>query len=98
MRATPCRLRGGELSESPKEPESKSGVPLRVPRVRIPRSPLRIRFAHACGEAWAFGALAVQCGAPMLPDASRLASWSGERWRALGERLRALGIAREHAP
>src|ERR1700722_10164923 len=39
MRCSPCRLRGGELSEWPKEPDSKSGVPVRVPWVRIPRSP-----------------------------------------------------------
>src|SRR5580700_5993140 len=38
-RRHPCRLRGGELSEWPKEPDSKSGVPVRVPWVRIPRSP-----------------------------------------------------------
>ena len=33
------RLRDGELSEWPKEPDSKSGVRVTVPRVRIPRSP-----------------------------------------------------------
>src|SRR5271166_1387302 len=42
MREPPCNLRGGELSEWPKEPDSKSGVPVRVPRVRIPRSPPRV--------------------------------------------------------
>jgi hypothetical protein len=31
--------RGGEMSEWPKEPDSKSGVSVRVPRVRIPLSP-----------------------------------------------------------
>src|SRR5215472_3095322 len=39
-RCRACTVRGGELSEWPKEPDSKSGVPVRVPWVRIPRSPL----------------------------------------------------------
>ncbi len=37
--ARPATFRRGELSEWPKEPDSKSGVPVRVPWVRIPRSP-----------------------------------------------------------
>src|SRR5580692_4820999 len=49
-RRHPCRLRGGELSEWPKVPDSKSGVPVRVPWVRIPRSPLSLRSAKARGE------------------------------------------------
>src|SRR5271165_3413404 len=47
----PGRLRGGELSEWPKEPDSKSGVPVRVPWVRIPRSPLRPRARGASRSA-----------------------------------------------
>jgi hypothetical protein len=35
-------LRGGEMTEWPKVPDSKSGEPARVPGVRIPFSPLRI--------------------------------------------------------
>src|SRR6185503_11800804 len=35
----PCILRGGEMTERPKVPDSKSGVPVRVPWVRIPLSP-----------------------------------------------------------
>jgi hypothetical protein len=34
-------VRGGEMTERPKVPDSKSGVPVRVPWVRIPLSPLR---------------------------------------------------------
>jgi hypothetical protein len=33
------RVGGGELSEWPKEPDSKSGVGASLPRVRIPYSP-----------------------------------------------------------
>jgi hypothetical protein len=32
-------VRGGEMTERPKVPDSKSGVLVRVPRVRIPLSP-----------------------------------------------------------
>jgi hypothetical protein len=46
-RASACTFRGGELSEWPKEPDSKSGVPVRVPWVRIPRSPPR-KPAQVC--------------------------------------------------
>ena len=35
---------GGELSEWPKEPDSKSGVGASSPWVRIPRSPPVLRF------------------------------------------------------
>ena len=45
-RGSPATFRGGELSEWPKEPDSKSGVPVRVPWVRIPRSPLQRRCAE----------------------------------------------------
>ena len=35
-------VRRGEMTERPKVPDSKSGVPVRVPWVRIPLSPLRV--------------------------------------------------------
>src|SRR5688572_28826175 len=35
------KVRGGEMTEWPKVPDSKSGVPVRVPWVRIPLSPPR---------------------------------------------------------
>jgi hypothetical protein len=38
--APAARFRRGEMSERSKVPDSKSGVPGRVPRVRIPLSPL----------------------------------------------------------
>ncbi len=34
-------VRGGEMTEWPKVPDSKSGVPVRVPWVRLPLSPPR---------------------------------------------------------
>jgi hypothetical protein len=54
MGVSPCTLRGGELSEWPKEPDSKSGVPARVPWVRIPRSPQRFELGRHTSE-WALG-------------------------------------------
>ena len=35
----PAKFRRGEMTERPKVPDSKSGVPVRVPWVRIPLSP-----------------------------------------------------------
>ena len=37
-----ARFRGGEMTEWPKVPDSKSGVPARVPWVRIPLCPPEI--------------------------------------------------------
>ncbi len=39
VRASAFIFRRGEMTERPKVPDSKSGVPVRVPRVRIPFSP-----------------------------------------------------------
>ena len=45
--ALPFIFRRGEMTEWPKVPDSKSGVSVRVPRVRIPLSPLQFKTKRA---------------------------------------------------
>src|SRR5262245_12389421 len=55
----PAKFARGEMTEWPKVPDSKSGVPVRVPWVRIPLSPLRAMHAPVGSASWvprAFGA------------------------------------------
>src|SRR4051812_5017647 len=74
-------VRGGEVTERPKVPDSKSGVPARVPRVRIPLSPPRRNraAAHPRKRSGGFRVCGARSTSSTKGRRSRRGPWRGDR-------------------